>query len=52
LLLRRSTFVIGSKEVADMIQRNFSILEKELPGGASMMQIKTAELVGILRRCG
>ena len=44
--------MIGSKEVADMIQRDFSIPEKELRGGASMMQIKTAEIVGILRRCG
>ena len=34
-----------SKEVADMIQHDFSIPEKELRGGASMMQIKTAELL-------
>jgi len=33
------------KEVVDMIQRAVAILEKEMGGGASMMQIKTASNV-------
>jgi hypothetical protein len=36
-----------------MIQRAGAILEKETQGGASMMQIKTTEIVRILKtmRC-
>jgi len=41
-------------EVVDMIQRAaVAIFEKEVGGGAFMMQIKTAAIVGILKtmRC-
>lgn len=38
--------MIGLKEVVDLIQHNFSILEKEVQGGASLMQIKPAEIIG------